>query len=165
MSPRLLTSPPPHPVNLRALRKHSFAVDGKTSGAGTLELPCVATEMKKEGKCPVHSQHCSTFHWSYSQVVDLMLLWLTSAFDSAILIKTSWAMIPLHDSYLCTFEIYLFQIVKYYEKVNIIHRSMIVKLEISSRLNYSQILDQQKFRSMTKKKCQLRTIAPDFWLD
>ena len=42
---------------------------------------------------------------------------------------------------------------------------MIVKLEISSRLNYSQILDQQKFRSMTKKKCQLRTIAPDFWLD
>ena len=46
---------------------------------------------------------------------------------------------------------YLFQIVKYYEKVNIIHRSMIVKLEISSPLNYSQILDQQKFGSVTKK--------------
>ena len=28
---------------------------------------------------------------------------------------------------------------------------MIVKLEISSLLNYSQILDQQKFRSITKK--------------
>ena len=41
----------------------------------------------------------------------------------------------------------LFQIVKYYEKVNIIDRSMIEKFEISSPLNYSQILDQQKFRS------------------
>ena len=59
--------------------------------------------------------------------------------------------IPLHDSYLSTFEIYLFQIVKYYEKVNITDRSMIVKLEISSPLNYSQILDQQKFHSITKK--------------
>ena len=46
---------------------------------------------------------------------------------------------------------YLFQIVKYYEEVNIIDRSMIVKLEISSPLNYSKILDQQKFRSITKK--------------
>ena len=59
---------------------------------------------------------------------------------------------------------YLFQIVKYYEKVNITDRSMIVKLEISSPLNYSQILDQQKFRPITKN-CQFRTIAPDFWLD
>ena len=57
---------------------------------------------------------------------------------------------------------YLFQIVKYYEQVNITDRSMIVKLEISSPLNYSQILDQQKFRFITKKKCQLRRIAPDF---
>ena len=46
---------------------------------------------------------------------------------------------------------YLFQTVKYYEKVNITDRSMIVKLEISSPLNYSQTLDQQKFHSITKK--------------
>ena len=48
--------PPPHPVNLRAWHKYSFAEDGKIPGAGTLELPCPASETKKEGKCPVHSQ-------------------------------------------------------------------------------------------------------------
>ena len=53
--------PPPDLVNLRAWHKHSFAVDGKMPGAETLELPCAATEMKKEGKRPVHGQHCSTF--------------------------------------------------------------------------------------------------------
>ena len=39
---------------------------------------------------------------------------------------------------------------------------MIVKLEISSPLNYSQILDQQKFRSMTKKKMSTQDNSP--WL-
>ena len=42
---------------------------------------------------------------------------------------------------------------------------MIVKLEISSPLNYSQILDQQKFRSITKKLSVHKTIGPDFWPD
>lgn len=70
--------PPPHPVNLQALHKHSFAVDGKISGAGTLELKCPAAEKKKEGKCPTHSQHCSTFHWSYNRVVDLVSVILVS---------------------------------------------------------------------------------------
>ena len=121
--------PPPHLVNPRAWHKHSFALYGKFLGVGTLELPCPTAERKKEGKCPVHSQHCSTFHWSYSRVVELMsvLFWLTSAFDSTI-IKTSWAMIPLHHILIFVLLRYLFQTVKYYEKVNITDRSMIVKL-------------------------------------
>ena len=148
--------PPPNPVNPRAWHEHSWMANSQARGHLRAAMPLTADietkKIKKANASSTYSQHCSTFHWSYSQVVDLMsvLFWLTSAFDSAILIRTSWTI--YHFMILIYVLLrYLFQTVKYYEKVNIIDRSMIVKLEISSPLNYSRILDQQKFRSITKK--------------
>ena len=154
MSPHLPTYPP-NPVNPRAWQEHSWMANSRARGHLRAAMPLTADietkKIKKANASSTYSQHCSTFHWPYSQVVDLMsvLFWLTSAFDSAILIRTSWTI--YHFMILISLLLrYLFQ-VKYYEKVNTTDRSMIVKLEISSPLNYSQILDQQKFRSITKK--------------
>ena len=72
-----------------------FALNGKFPGVGNLEsqIPCVGTQ--KEGKCPVHRQHCNIFHWPHSRVVTLkhfnvrfFLSLNIFPCNSAILIKT-----------------------------------------------------------------------------
>ena len=66
--------PPPPPHALTPGQWHFFCLGWKIPGGGdfwAVKSPGVGT--KKEGKCPVHRQHCNIFHWLHSRIHSAIL--------------------------------------------------------------------------------------------